>query len=324
MRVLITGVTGFVGGHLAERLLREGGHDVAGVARRPEWPEHWRHLAGSVALHAVDWDSAPTLVQLLRRLRPEWVFHLAGYAHNGHSFHDADAAWAGNLQTTRTLYDSVARWGGSPRILFASTGLVYGEPDGPEALFDERSPLKPASPYAASKAAADLLSYQAVRHPGLDIVRVRAFNHTGPKQSTHYVAPNFARQIAGIQIGKLPPVVETGDLSGRRDLTDVRDMVRAYVLLLERGERGEVYNAASGQAYRIEEILDRLIALAGVRVEARQTIDPERRGETVVSRGDFSKLRRATGWAPEYTLDQTLADMLADWRQCHGRLRARA
>jgi GDP-4-dehydro-6-deoxy-D-mannose reductase len=235
MRILITGITGFVGGHLTEALRAEGGHTVTGLSRQANWSPTWAHLDGAAELHAGDLLDGPAVERLVRDLRPEWVFHLAGYANPGRSFREPDQCWADNLAATRSLYDAIARSGVRPRILFVSTGLVYGDPDGPEQAFDESAALKPASPYAASKAAADLLSYQYTRSPGLDIVRARLFNQIGPRQPTDYAVPNFARQIAAAEAGKQPPVVETGDLSSQRDLTDVRDMAAALRLLIERG-----------------------------------------------------------------------------------------
>src|SRR5439155_26912686 len=152
----------------------------------------------------------------------------AGYANTGGSFRDPDRAWSENLTATRTLYDAVSRSGLRPRILFVSTGLIYGEPDRPDGACDERTTLKPASPYAASKAAADIVSYQYTRSHGLDIVRVRLFNQIGPRQPADYAVANFARQIAAAEAGRQEPVIETGDLSARRDITDVRDMVASF------------------------------------------------------------------------------------------------
>src|SRR5205823_1736354 len=177
---------------------------------------------------------------------PDRIAHLAGYADAGGSFRDPDAAWAGNLAATRALYDAVARWGGSPRILFVSTGQVYGPATSADRPLDETAELRPVSPYAASKAAADLLSYQVTRHPGLAVVRVRPFNQVGPRLPPQYAAGHFARQLARIEYGLAPPQLEVGDLTARRDLTDVRDMVEAYRLLLDRGRGGETYNAGTG------------------------------------------------------------------------------
>lgn len=314
MRILITGITGFVGGHLTELLAREGGHAVAGLSRKAAWPPAWAHLAGRAELHALDLHDGPGCERLLAEARPDWVFHLAGYANAGKSFREPDACWHDNLNATRTFYDAVHRSGVKPRVLFVSTGLVYGDPDAPGAALTEESPLRPASPYAASKAAADLLSYQVTRSPGLDVVRVRLFNQTGPRQSADYAVPNFARQIAEAEAGLRPPTMETGDLNSHRDLSDVRDIVAAFRLLIEHGRRGEVYNAGRGQAYRIQDVLDRLLALSGTPIRVTRKVDPDRAADTAVTRADTAKLRRATGWEPRHALDQTLTDVLDFWR----------
>lgn len=315
MRILITGITGFVGGHLTESLV-SGGHALFGLGRRESWPTPLAHLAGKAELFVGDLADSPRVEAVLERVQPDWVVHLAGYANPGRSILEPDRCWHDNLTATRALYDAVARCGQRPRILFVSSGLIYGEPDTPDAACNELTILKPATPYAASKAAADLLSYQYTRSPGLDIVRVRLFNQIGPRQSADYAAANFARQIAAAESGRQAPVIETGDLSSRRDITDVRDMVAAFPLLLANGTTGEVYNAGRGETYRIQDLLDRLIALARVNVEVRQQPEPgRRRADTAVTRADASKLRAVTGWAPRIPLDRTLADILDDWRK---------
>jgi GDP-4-dehydro-6-deoxy-D-mannose reductase len=199
-------------------------------------------------------------------------------------------------------------------MLFVSTGLIYGEPDRPEEPCDEFTTLKPASPYAASKAAADLVSYQYSRSHGLDIVRVRLFNQIGPRQSADFAVPNFARQIAAAEASKQPPVVQTGDLSAKRDITDVRDIVAAFPLLLEKGISGEAYNAARGDSYRIQDLLDRLVSMSRIPITVNQKIEPGRKADTAVTRADVRKLRAATGWQPRIPLDRSLADILDYWR----------
>jgi GDP-4-dehydro-6-deoxy-D-mannose reductase len=314
MRNLITGVTGFAGGHLAEALLARG-EEVVGVARHPAWPAAWRHLAGAAGLHGCDVGDVAAVEAVLREVRPERVYHLAGYAHVGRSFREADAAWAGNLGATRALYDAVARWGGRPRIVFVGSGQVYGDADVPGQTFDETCPLRPTSPYAASKAAADLVSYQVARAPGLDVVRARPFNHIGPAQAPGFAVADFCRQVAAISLGQALPVLETGNLEPRRDFTDVRDVVRAYVLLAECGRAGEAYNVGSGQTYAMQEVVDRLVAVSGVRVQVRQRADLVRAADTAAMRADAGKLRRETGWAPAFSLDQTLRDTLEYWKR---------
>ncbi|MCI0704749.1 MAG: GDP-mannose 4,6-dehydratase [Planctomycetia bacterium] len=315
MRILITGITGFVGGHLVEHLMAAGGHALFGVSRRGEWPTILAHLAGHAKLFAVDLTDSGKVEKVLAEVRPEWVFHLAGYANTGGSFRDPDRAWTENLTATRTLYDALARSGLRPRTLFVSTGLIYGEPDWPDHPCDESNTLKPASPYAASKAAADLVSFQYTRSPGLDIVRVRLFNQIGPRQSADFAVPNFARQIAAAEAGKQPPVVHTGDLSALRDITDVRDIVAAFPLLLERGTSGEAYNAARGESFRIQDLLARLVEMARIPTQVNQKVEPGRKADTAITRADATKLRSATGWQPRIPLDRTLADILDYWRK---------
>jgi len=314
MRNLITGVTGFAGGHLAEALL-ERGEAVVGVSRRPAWPPEWRHLAGMAELRACDVGDGVALEELLREVQPERIYHLAGYAQTARSFQEPDAAWAGNLGATRSLFEAVLRWDGRPRILFVGSGLVYGDAATPGQRFDETCLLQPTSPYAASKAAADLVSYQFARAPGLDIVRARPFNHIGPAQSSEFAVAHFCKQVAAITLGHAPPVLETGNLAPRRDLTDVRDVVRAYVLLIERGRAGEAYNIGTGQTFAMREVVDHLLALSGVTVEVRLRQDLVRAADAAAVSADAGKLRRATGWAPALSLEQTLRDTLEYWRR---------
>ena len=315
MRILITGITGFLGGHLTEALATEGSHVIAGLSRSADWLPAWTHLRGQATLFAGDLLDQPRIAEVLSEFRPDCIFHLAGYANTGRSFREPDQCWTDNVTATRWLYDAIDRSGLKPRILFVSTGLIYGDPERPGQLFDESAVMRPASPYAASKASADLLSYQYTRHPGLDIVRIRLFNQIGPRQPADYAVANFARQIAAIEAEHQPPIIETGDLSAARDLTDARDIVRAFRLLVDHGKRGEVYNAGRGQTWRMQEILDRLVSLAHVSVEIRQAVEPGRKADTAFSQADSRKLRELTGWAPRYELDQTLRDILAYWRE---------
>ncbi len=312
-RVLVTGATGFAGAYLAEALLASGDCEVAGLGRRPRWPAACAHLEGRVALHPCDLCDGAAVEAVLRQVRPERIFHLAGYAPVGRSFHEADAAWAGNLAATRSLYDAVVRWGGRPRILFVGSGLIYGAGAAGQVQ-DESCLLRPDSPYAASKAAADLVSYQYACHPGLDVVRARPFNHIGPRQDPEFAVASFARQLVAVERGRQPPVLETGNLGPQRDLTDVRDTVAAYLLLMEHGRTGEAYNVGRGESLAMGEVLERLIALSGQAVEVRQRADLVRSHDLAVVRVDAGKLRRETGWRPRHSLDETLADTLAWWR----------
>jgi GDP-4-dehydro-6-deoxy-D-mannose reductase len=314
LRTLVTGVTGFAGLHLADALLAAGGYELHGLARRARWPAAGRHLADCVALTACDLCDGAAVEAALRRIRPERIFHLAGYAFTRRSLAEPEAAWAGNLGATRCLYEAVARGGGRPRILFVGSGLVYGGGAGPERPRDELCLLQPDSPYAASKAAADLASFQYGCHPGLEIVRARPFNHIGPGQGAGFAVADFARQLVAIERGHQPAVLNTGHLGARRDLTDVRDVAAAYVLLMERGRGGEAYNVSRGGAVAIGEVLERLLALSGLPVQVCPRADPAGAAEPQALCGDSGKLRHETSWEPRYSLEETLADTLAYWR----------
>jgi GDP-4-dehydro-6-deoxy-D-mannose reductase len=324
MRILVTGATGFAGGWLAETLAARGGAELFGLCRRAVRPAEWGRLAPYVTLRACDLCDRDAVESVLRDIQPQQIYHLAGYAQVGRSFDEPDAAWSGNLTATRSLYEATARWGGRPRILFVGSGLIYGEPTVPDEAQDENRLLRPNNPYAASKAAADLLSYQTAVNPGLEIVRARPFNHIGPRQSPQFAVANFARQAAAIERGELPPVLETGNLESRRDLTDVRDTVAAYILLMQKGRPGEAYNVGSGQNVSMQTVLDRLLALSGLKVEVRRRAELMRAVDQAVARVDASRLRRETGWSPQFTLDQTLSDTLDYWRSApqHGIPRA--
>lgn len=313
MRILITGINGFVGGHLLERLAAEGGHRIAGFSRSGDWRKSLAHLSPLAELHAVDLLDRPAVTEALRSIQPERIYHLAGFASPGKSFKDPETCWAENLTATQNLLDSVAVVPRESRVLMVSSGLVYGDADGPDDAFDELRPMRPASPYAKSKVAADRLAEQVANVDGLHVVRVRPFNHIGPRQSAEYAVGNFARQVAAIVLGKAEPIIETGDLSARRDLTDVRDIVEAYLLAIERGPSGEVYNVGRGIAYGMDEILHWFIDRAGVAVEVHSRNDTVRKGDTAVTRCDATKIRRELGWQPRYELGQTVQDILDYW-----------
>ncbi|VTS01538.1 NAD-dependent epimerase/dehydratase family protein [Tuwongella immobilis] len=325
MRILITGVTGFVGGHLVEALRADPSHQLHGISRSAPSasPDSNSELA-LVRLHSADLLERDRIEAVVRLCEPEWVIHLAGYANTGRSFQESEQAWRDNLHATKQLYDAIVASSVRPRILYVSSGLVYGDVEPPGSICDEQSPLKPTSPYATSKAATDLLSYQYTRTHGLDIVRVRPFNQIGPRQSPDYAVASFARQIAEIEAGRRAPVLETGDLSGYRDLCDIRDMVLAYLALLQHGRTGEVYNAATGRSRLMRDVVQELLTLARVPIDFREKIDPRRIGDTTFTQTSITRLRSATGWEPQWSLRDSLESILEYWRASTQQLRARA
>jgi len=311
----VTGITGFVGGHLAEHLL-EAGDQVVGVSAsgRPlEGP------ARAARVEACDLAQADPegLADLIRRKRPEAIYHLAAQSNPRASVEDPRGTWALNLGGTLNLLSAVkaAGLGPAPRVVLVGSGVSYGDP-APEFIpVSESCPLRPNNPYAASKAAADLLGVQMHLANGLDVVMVRPFNHAGPRQSPRYVLATLARQVAEVEAG-LKDAVEVGNLDVVRDYTDVRDVVRAYRLLgAGGGSAGEIYNLGSGLGLKLADALDRLRSLASRPVEVR--VDPSRFRAVDLPYlvADASKLREAVGWGPAIPIERTLADMLDEARR---------
>lgn len=312
MRALITGINGFVGGHLAEHLLAETDWQIVGVAR--ETALSLPALRGRIELHGLDLGHADAVRQLVRTVRPDLIFHLAAQAHAPTSFRDPAGTLTTNILLQLNLFEAVRAAQLDPTLLTVCTGEEYGAVQPHELPVSEDTPLRPVSPYAVSKVAQDMLAYQYYAAYQLKTIRVRPFNHTGPRQEDRYAPTAFAHQIARIEAGLQPPVVKVGNLSAERDFTDVRDVVRAYRLAVERGEPGAVYNIGSGRAVAIQAILDGLLAHSHTTIQVEP--DPERMRPADVPRivCDATRFRTRTGWQPTITLEQTLGDVLDDYR----------
>jgi GDP-4-dehydro-6-deoxy-D-mannose reductase len=293
MRVLVTGSRGFVGKWLTGHLAAAGDEVV-------ELPAD---------LDIVD---RAGLSDAVRAAAPEGVCHLAGRASVADSWADPEATYQVNALGVANLCDALSRCSPPPRLLLVSSAEVYGRVPPGELPIGEDRLFAPVSPYGASKAAAELIGLQAWLGRGLEVVRARPFNHTGPGQRSEFVVPALARQVAEAARGGTGRIA-VGNLAARRDLTDVRDVVRAYRLLLERGEPGGVYNVCRGTSVPISEVLERLLEISGE--ELRVDVDPARLRPSDVPdlRGDPRRLQEATGWRPEIDLDRSLRDVLADW-----------
>ncbi len=320
MRCLVTGVTGFVGSHLAELLVSEG-HEVIGVARSAPVPAERGWEGDAVRVIQADITERAALVDVFRSTRPQIVIHAAAQASVPRSFEDPDGTWRTNVDGTRALYDAVrAACPQVERIVYISTAGIYRSSTQVIPLHED-APLAPASPYAASKAAADLLSHQHAVNYDMPIVRIRLFNQLGPRQRTGFVAADVACQIARAEAGLQPPEIRVGDLSAVRDFTDVRDMVRAIWAVARRGEPGMVYNAGSGVGRKIEEVVRGLLRHSNA--DLRLVVEQEklRKGDPTCLVADTSLLRRTTGWAPQIPFEQSLVDVLNDWRRRVGQVR---
>jgi GDP-4-dehydro-6-deoxy-D-mannose reductase len=315
VRSLITGVGGFVGQHLAALLLKETDDEVFGIARSPI---HWHRAEAcensAFRLLNVDLNSPEEVLQSVQIAAPTQVFLLAAMSSPAASFGDPLGTLTNNAACVMNVLDALRREAPDARVVLVSSAEVYGaSPDGGGAI-DESVRFAPENPYALSKAIQDLLGGQYHASYGMDIVRIRPFNHTGPGQSDRFVTASLARQIAEIELGRHEPVIKVGNLRAIRDFTDVRDVVNAYDLAAKLGVGGEAYNLASGQRTSIEDLLDRLVALSGVTVKIEHDPSRVRPADASVLVGNPARFIERTGWAPQIPLDQTLSDILDEWR----------
>lgn len=319
-RVLITGATGFVGRHLAAHCVDQG-DVVVGVGRRaPGEGEPPETLSGYVELDLLEGDAVRDLIA---GESPDWIFHLAGEASVRESWDRPQKAIDANVIGTSNVLEATREHAPEARVLIACSGDEYGAVSAEELPLREERALRPQNPYAVSKACADLLAGFFADAHGLHVIRTRAFNHTGPGQSDRFAIPSFARQMAEAgAAGESEIELRTGNLDVRRDFTDVRDVVRAYRLLLDVAAPG-IYNVCSGRSVELREVVRRLAEHAKVEVATR--VDPERLrdGEVMDAYGSPERLHAATGWEPRIDLDRTVADVLAWWRerigvQAHG------
>jgi GDP-4-dehydro-6-deoxy-D-mannose reductase len=316
MRVLITGITGFAGSHLADYILKsQDDVEVFGLVRWRSRMENILHLQNKVKLVEGDLKDFISLKKCLEGVRPDRIFHLAAQSFVPTSWKCPAETFAINSIGQINLFEAVLCLGIDARIQIAGSSEEYGFVRPEEVPMKETNPLRPLSPYAVSKVAQDLLAYQYFKSYGLKTVRTRGFNHTGPRRGEVFICSNFAKQIAAIEKDRQDPVIYVGNLDAKRDFTDVRDTVRAYWLSLEKCEFGEVYNIGSGTAHTIREILDMLLALTSVQVEVK--VDPARLrpSDVQILLSDSSKFGSATGWKPEIPFEQSLKDLLEYWRQ---------
>jgi GDP-4-dehydro-6-deoxy-D-mannose reductase len=314
VKLLVTGAGGFVGGHLVGYLREEQPSvEVFGVVL-PHGSVAWGKGAGMTVLEA-DLDDPVAAAGVVEVVRPDRIVHLAGQSSVQQSWLDPGGTLRTNVMGVVHVLDAARERGLQPAVLVVGSAEEYGSVAPSEIPIREEAPLRPASPYAVSKVAQAALAVLYGRAGGMRIVLTRTFHHTGPGRGETFAESSFARQIAEIEAGLRAPVLSVGNLEAVRDFADVRDVVRAYWLLLEQGEAGAVYNVCTGRGRRIRELLETLLARTDARVEVR--VDPERlRPSDVPAQvGDPSRLRAATGWEPGIPLEQTLADLLDDWRQ---------
>lgn len=320
MRVLITGVTGFAGSHLADYLLDEHPDvEIFGTYRWRSRMDNIEHLGAKLELLECELRDPSSVRWAVERARPDAVFHLAAQSFVPSSWSAPGDTVLSNLNGQINLFEAIRSLDLDPVVQIACSSEQYGLVHKDEVPIKETNPLRPLSPYAVSKVGQDFLGYQYFQSYGLKVVRTRGFNHTGPRRGDVFVVSNFARQVVRIELGLAPPVIRVGNLDAVRDFTDVRDMVRAYWLAVTKARPGEAYNIATGEGLTIREMLDRLIALSETEVTIE--VDPTRLrpSDVEILIGDSSKFRADTGWEPQVPFDRTLRDTLDFWREREAR-----
>ena len=302
MRVLVTGAGGFVGGHLVPSLEADG-HEVTGTA-----------IDDKGELRYLDVRYPERVDQVVAEVKPELVFHLAGQSSVSLSWKEPALTYEVNALGTHYLLESINRHVPDAKVHIAASSDEYGKVDASECPVDEAAPLRPVSPYAVSRVAGEWIGRMFHESFGLHVVVTRGFMHTGPGQPPSFATADWARQIAWAEAGRSEPSVSVGNLDISREFGDVRDVVRAYRLVLEQGEPGDAFNVATGEPHELKEVLDILTGLATVDVEV--IVDPAklRPVDFPVLYGDAGKLERLTGWKPEFRLEDTLRDVLEYWR----------
>jgi len=312
-KALVIGAAGFVGKYLI-RHLQDLGYDVS-ATKLP----HERIDGVSAAIYDLDILSKESITELLFMLRPDEIYHLAAQSSVSVAWGNPQMTIDVNIKGAVNLMDALRELFYKPRVMVIGSGEEYGHIRPGDTPIVEETILKPGNIYAATKACQNMIGRIYADAYDLELIMVRAFNHIGPGQSPIFVVSDFCRQVAEIEAGKKEPVMYVGNLSARRDFTDVRDVVRAYALLAQHGIKGETYNVGSGHAYAIREILDKIISRSTT--EIRVETDPAkiRPVDVPVIEADITKLKEATGWEPEIPLEQTIEEVLADWReQEHG------
>ncbi len=311
MRLLITGIRGFAGRHLA-RLGSLLGWTVQGTSRHPGPPIPLENGKQAILESWVP-ESCQGPDALLKEFQPDAVVHLAAESFAGASGFGSEALWKANFDGTRALLNSILLHAPKTLLVFGGTGLIYGTPALAGAKSRETDPLCPPNAYAASKSCADQMCQFAFLNAGIRVIRARPFNHIGPGQSSKFAVSSFVRQFAAMKRGLIGPVLHTGNLGSFRDFTDVRDIVRGYTDLIQNGEPGEAYNMGSGVATSLETVVDHLCGISGLQPEILADPSLFRKSDPLVLLSDSEKIRSRTGWVPRYNLIHTLRDLWTDW-----------
>ncbi|MEK7551041.1 MAG: GDP-mannose 4,6-dehydratase [Patescibacteria group bacterium] len=313
-KILITGISGFVGNYLARLLVNKEGVRLAGTYHS-EIGASLADISSNIELYRLDLMDFEKVVEVIEKCKPDEIYHLAALASAAKSFENPSLVVTNNITSQLNLLEAVRKGNINPKIMIISSAEVYGIVSPSDIPVDEQTPLKPASPYAISKIAQDYMGLQYNISYNLNIIRVRPFNHIGPGQTDQFATSAFAKKVAEIESGKREPILTVGNLEAKRDFTNVKDMVRAYVLLMEKGIAGEVYNIGSGKSYKMSDVLNILLSFSNAKIKVE--VDPKllRPSDNPELLCDNTKFKNLTNWTAEISIEKTLEEILEFWRK---------
>lgn len=314
-KVLITGISGFAGSHLADYLLKNKENLINGTYLSEKSLTSIAHIKSDINLRKIDLTHQKNTSDLISDIKPDVIYHLAALSSPADSFKDPLSTLYNNISAQVNVLEAATKLQlKNTRILIISSADTYGIVSKEDLPIDEETKFMPNSAYAVSKITQDFLGLQYFLSYRLNIIRVRPFNHIGPRQSPAFAVSSFAQKIAEIEKNKIEPVLFTGNLDTKRDFTDVRDMVRAYSLIIEKGNAGEVYNIGSGVSYKLSDIVEKLLSLSNVKIKIRNDPTLRRPSDTLELLCNSSKIKKVTGWEPQIPLEKALKDTLDYWR----------
>ena len=314
-KILITGASGFAGRYLAQQLVKLENNELFGTYLAENSKVVLLDISFKINLVNLDLMDFKSVTNIIEKIRPDQIYHLAALTSPTQSFKEPSAVMINNISSELNLLEAVKNAELKTRIIIISSAEVYGKVDSSDLPIDEDTPLKPGNPYAVSKLTQDFMGLQYNIAYGLDAIRVRPFNHIGPGQTEHFATSAFAKKIAEIEKGIRKPILTVGNLDAKRDFTNVKDMMRAYILLMEKGKSGDVYNIGSGISYKMGDVLDILLSFSSAQIKIE--IDPNllRPSDNPELLCDNKKFVDLTGWKPEIDIETTLREILEYWRK---------